>query len=77
MAGCVAWKQVASRVLKDGGGGEGAQPIVVVGSDTIVDVRHVGVSTVKYDKSSYLRWCVGDIDVYAHSGVTQELWGLF
>ena len=37
-----AGKQVAERVLQDGAGGEGAQPIVVVGSDTIVDVRIIG-----------------------------------
>lgn len=36
-------------MLKDGGGGEGAQPIVVVGSDTIVDVRAVGIFVVKQE----------------------------
>lgn len=34
---------MSSRVLQDAGVGEGAEPIVVVGSDTIVDVRAVGV----------------------------------
>ena len=34
-------------MLQDGRGSEGSQPIVVVGSDTIVDVSAVGIFTVK------------------------------
>lgn len=42
-----ASKQVANRVLQDAGVSEGAEPIVVVGSDTIVDVRTVGAISVE------------------------------
>lgn len=50
-------KQVASRALRDAEG-EGAEPIVVVGSDTIVDVRAV-IACNRVQDDAYSSSCDG------------------
>eukprot|EP00903_Cladosiphon_okamuranus_P017033 g15698.t1 len=64
-------REVAQRVLKDGGGGEGAQPIVVVGSDTIVDLDGVILEKPRDDEhaSSMLKSMSGRRHL-VHSGVS-------
>lgn len=55
---CSFWlarTQVAGRVLQDGSGSEGGDaPIVVIGSDTIVDVRVGDVGGLRHTLVNYL-----------------------
>lgn len=67
MALRVLREQVAQRVLQDGRGSEGAQPIVVVGSDTIVDVSAVGIFTVKEETLDGRSTCAC-VDVSTRAG---------